>query len=140
MIRDGVDEEQLTIDYDIALSTSYHVPVMYFCLRETPQVGPAALDDIYNFLVPRQHQQSLRNNGVMGGISFGVCHDTPSRCWFCDFHELIKNSIIPSPAFQLTSFTLVTPPVPWKLLPAIKTLSPKIIFSHGSALLVAALI
>ncbi|KAE8549794.1 hypothetical protein EYB25_008318 [Talaromyces marneffei] len=71
LIRDGVDEEQLTIDYDIALSTSYHVPVMYFCLRETPQVGPAALDDIYNFLVPRQHQQSLRNNGVMGGISFG---------------------------------------------------------------------
>lgn len=48
---------------------------MYFLLRETPQIGPAALDDIYNFLVPRQHQQSLRNTGVMGGISFGVCHD-----------------------------------------------------------------
>lgn len=70
LIRDGV-EEQLTIDYDIALSTSYRVPVMYFRLREIPHVGPAALDDIYNSLVPHQHQQSLRNDGVMGGISFG---------------------------------------------------------------------
>ena len=99
-------EEQLTMDYDIALSTSYHVPVMYFRLRETPQVGPAALDDIYNSLVPRQHQQSLRNNGVMGGISFGVCQ--PHRDVVCDLHDLIKNSITPSLAFQLTSFTPVT--------------------------------
>lgn len=66
-------EENLTIDYDIAFSTSYHVPVLYFRLRETPQVGPAVLEDIYNSLVPHQHQQSLRSNGVMGGISFGVC-------------------------------------------------------------------
>jgi hypothetical protein len=85
---------------------------MYFLLRETPQIGPAALDDIYNFLVPRQHQQSLRNTGVMGGISFGVCHDPPSRFSLCDLHELIKNSITPSLAFQLILFTLVTPRVP----------------------------
>ncbi|EED20370.1 conserved hypothetical protein [Talaromyces stipitatus ATCC 10500] len=71
LIRDGVNEEQLAIDYDIALSTSYNVPVMYFLLKGAFQVGPAALDDIYNFLVPHQHQQSLKSNGVMGGISFG---------------------------------------------------------------------
>lgn len=83
---------------------------MYFLLRATSQVGPAALDDIYNRLVPHQYHQSLRSSGIMGGISFGVCHDTLSQSCLCDLFVLIENSIIPSPVYQLTSFTLVTPP------------------------------
>ncbi|PCG98529.1 Autophagy-related protein 3 [Penicillium occitanis (nom. inval.)] len=113
LIRDGV-EEQLTIDYDIALSSSYHVPVMYFRLRETPQVGPAALDDMYNSLVPRQHQQSLRNNGVMGGISFGYHPQSGIPAYFvhpCNTASAMKaiagNKIIEPEEYLLTWLGLV---------------------------------
>ncbi|KAJ5443879.1 uncharacterized protein N7458_007751 [Penicillium daleae] len=62
----------LQIDYDIVLSPTYQVPVLYFVLRWHNHQGPVGLDAVYQYVVPEQYKQQLQNVGVMGGISFGV--------------------------------------------------------------------
>ena len=62
----------LQIDYDIVLSPTYQVPVLYFMLRWHNHQDPVGLDAVYQYVVPEQYKQQLQNVGVMGGISFGV--------------------------------------------------------------------
>lgn len=64
-------QPSLQIDYDIVLSPTYQVPVLYFGLRSHSH-GPLGLDDVYQYVVPEQYRQELKSVGVMGGISMGV--------------------------------------------------------------------
>ncbi|KAL1993024.1 hypothetical protein VTN49DRAFT_3781 [Thermomyces lanuginosus] len=61
----------LVVHYDIVLSPTYQVPVMYMTIAGFAAVGPSGMDAIYRYLVPSQYGSSLRSSGVMGGISFG---------------------------------------------------------------------
>jgi ubiquitin-like-conjugating enzyme ATG10 len=76
LTRSSINGSQLdlTIDYDIVLSPTYQVPVLYFVFPSVPHVGTTGLDAIYQYLVPRPYASPLKKSGVMGGISFGVCH------------------------------------------------------------------
>lgn len=60
------------VDFNILLSTTYRVPVLYFRLRNLPVRGPQGLDAVYQILVPRDAEAALRGSGVMGGISMAV--------------------------------------------------------------------
>ncbi|KAJ5085646.1 Atg10p [Penicillium argentinense] len=60
----------LHIDYDIVLSPTYQVPVLYFTIREANQ-GPVGLDTVYQYVVPELYRKEVKSVGVMGGISFG---------------------------------------------------------------------
>ncbi|QKX62627.1 uncharacterized protein TRUGW13939_09788 [Talaromyces rugulosus] len=73
LIRDASHDKkaQLVIDYDIAFSETYQVPVMYFVVPGIHQTSLAAIDAVYQLLVPDRHRQPLKSSGVMGGISFG---------------------------------------------------------------------
>lgn len=62
---------KLHIEYEILLSPTYQVPVLYFVLHWDNQ-GPIGLDAVYRYLVPEPYRKQLKNVGVMGGISFGV--------------------------------------------------------------------
>jgi ubiquitin-like-conjugating enzyme ATG10 len=62
----------LQVDYDIVLSPTYQVPVLYFVLRWHNHPGPVGLDAVYQYVVPKQYRQQLQSVGVMGGISCGV--------------------------------------------------------------------
>ncbi|CAI7652151.1 unnamed protein product [Penicillium manginii] len=62
---------KLHIEYEILLSPTYQVPVLYFVLHWDDQ-GPIGLDAVYRYLVPEPYRKQLKNVGVMGGISFGV--------------------------------------------------------------------
>lgn len=62
---------KLHIEYEILLSPTYQVPVLYFVLHWDIQ-GPIGLDAVYRYLVPESYRKQLKNVGVMGGISFGV--------------------------------------------------------------------
>ncbi|KAL4996846.1 hypothetical protein BDV10DRAFT_195624 [Aspergillus recurvatus] len=59
---------ELEVDYDILLSPTYQVPVLYFVLRRADK--PLGIDKVYEYLVPDQHR-NIQNVGIMGGISFG---------------------------------------------------------------------
>lgn len=74
---------KLQIDYDIVLSPTYRVPVLYFALRWHNHQGPLGLDAVYRYVVPAQYRKGLQSVGVMGGISFGVralSKNPVSRC------------------------------------------------------------
>ncbi|KAL3430823.1 hypothetical protein BDV09DRAFT_188926 [Aspergillus tetrazonus] len=60
---------ELQVDYDILLSPTYQVPVLYFVLRRMDKL--LGLDEVYEYLVPDQCRRNIRNMGIMGGISFG---------------------------------------------------------------------
>ncbi|KAL4985050.1 hypothetical protein BDW68DRAFT_189980 [Aspergillus falconensis] len=60
---------ELQVDYDILLSPTYQVPVLYFFLRRADK--PLGIDEVYDYLVPDQHRKNIQNVGIMGGISFG---------------------------------------------------------------------
>lgn len=47
---------------------------MYFVVPGIHQKGLAAIEAVYQLLVPDRHRQPLKSSGVMGGISFGVCN------------------------------------------------------------------
>jgi ubiquitin-like-conjugating enzyme ATG10 len=65
---------RLNVEYDILLSPTYEVPVLYFAIRNAGNhTGPEGLDAIYEHLVPSQFKSSLGEVGVLGGISVGVC-------------------------------------------------------------------
>ncbi|KAJ5894400.1 Atg10p [Penicillium taxi] len=61
----------LHIDYDIVLSPTYQVPILYFALRWINYDAPIGLDAVYRYVVPAHYQSELKNVGVMGGISMG---------------------------------------------------------------------
>lgn len=86
----------LQIDYDILLSPTYQVPVLYFGLRWHNH-GPLGLEEVYQYVVPERYRQELKSVGVMGGISMGVgAFSEPrdkSSCLFCFFFLVVPSWI-----------------------------------------------
>ncbi|KAJ5084332.1 hypothetical protein NUU61_008911 [Penicillium alfredii] len=78
LIRDP--SPSLHIDYNIQLSPTYRVPVLYFALRSTH--APLGLDAVYQYVVPEQYKKELKSVGVMGGISFGYHPDSGAPAFF----------------------------------------------------------
>ncbi|KAI1621681.1 hypothetical protein EDD37DRAFT_653037 [Exophiala viscosa] len=61
--------EHLIVDFSVTLSPVYCVPVLYFSCKHSSYSMRLNLDQMYDWMVPRTSQTSLRNTGVMGGIS-----------------------------------------------------------------------
>ncbi|KAJ5347725.1 Autophagy-related protein 3 [Penicillium brevicompactum] len=74
-------QPSLQVDYDILLSSTYQVPVLYFGLRSHNH-GPLGLDEVYQYVVPEQYKQELKSVGVMGGISMGYHPDSGAPAFF----------------------------------------------------------
>ncbi|PYH94426.1 autophagy-related protein Atg10 [Aspergillus ellipticus CBS 707.79] len=72
----------LQVFYDILLSPTYQVPVLYFQLRQGNQPGPLGIDAVYQYLVPDQYKNELQSVGIMGGISFGYHPDSGTPAFF----------------------------------------------------------
>ncbi|KAJ6137661.1 Atg10p [Penicillium samsonianum] len=86
-------QPSLQIDYDILLSPTYQVPVLYFSLRWHNH-GPLGLDEVYQYVVPERYRQELKNVGVMGGISMGYHPDSGAPAFFvhpCNTADAMAN-------------------------------------------------
>ncbi|KAN0086711.1 hypothetical protein V8E54_000399 [Elaphomyces granulatus] len=59
--------DPLRVEYDIILSPTYRVPVLYFLLRNIPSEGPTGIDAVYQYLVPHHYRSPLGSVGIMGG-------------------------------------------------------------------------
>ncbi|PGG96632.1 hypothetical protein AJ79_09505 [Helicocarpus griseus UAMH5409] len=88
LIRQPCYNSKLTVEYNILLSPTYQVPILYFFLRNNnnPSVkGPEGLlDVVYKHLVPAQYRSELRDVGIMGGLSLG--HHPLSNLPVCFVH------------------------------------------------------
>lgn len=58
--------------YDILLSPSYQVPVLYFSLRDPRGDRIQDLEEAYRLLVPERNRLQLRQVGILGGVSVSV--------------------------------------------------------------------
>ncbi|KAJ5487919.1 hypothetical protein N7530_002219 [Penicillium desertorum] len=86
-------QPSLQIDYDILLSPTYQVPVLYFGLRWHNH-GPLGLDEVYQYVVPEQYRRQLKSVGVMGGISMGYHPDSGAPAFFvhpCNTADAMAN-------------------------------------------------
>ncbi|KAL4900605.1 hypothetical protein BDW74DRAFT_94766 [Aspergillus multicolor] len=61
--------QELQVEYDILLSPTYQVPVLYFVIRRAEKL--LGIDEVYSHLVPDQFRKKIQSVGIMGGISFG---------------------------------------------------------------------
>ncbi|KAL3470668.1 hypothetical protein BJX99DRAFT_239051 [Aspergillus californicus] len=59
----------LQVNYDILLSPTYQVPILFFVLRRMDK--PLGMEEVYQHLVPNQYKRNIESVGIMGGISFG---------------------------------------------------------------------
>ena len=70
-------DRKLDVEYNILLSLTYQVPVLYFSLIDrsarTPRPAAGGLDVVYDQVVPARFRTGLKDVGVLGGISVGVC-------------------------------------------------------------------
>ena len=65
------------MEYDIALSPTYQVPILYVNIYDQEQTTDTAapvsdLDTLYRVLIPRRLHSQLREMGVMGAVSSTV--------------------------------------------------------------------
>ena len=60
------------VEYDIALSASYHVPVLYISIYDGKRRKIIDLEAIYQLLVPSSMTEELNNVGIVGGITTTV--------------------------------------------------------------------
>lgn len=106
-------QAKLQIDYDILLSPTYQVPVLYFTLRWHNRQGPIGLDAVYQYVVPEGLRHQLKSAGVMGAISFGVGALAIPRLWF---KQLMSHSIVLTLALRPFMCTRATLRRPWRML------------------------
>lgn len=60
------------IEYNIIFSPVYCVPVLYFFLHNLPSGTVPGLKTAHDLLVPEHFRDTIKEMGVMGGISMSV--------------------------------------------------------------------
>lgn len=68
----GSQKHDFHIEYDLLLSPSYFVPVLYFSVRDSKGQLMTELEMIYILLVPQVYRSQMRDVGIMGGLSMAV--------------------------------------------------------------------
>ncbi|KAL2857715.1 hypothetical protein BJY01DRAFT_112642 [Aspergillus pseudoustus] len=92
LVRTSDTYDSLQVDYDIVLSATYQVPVLYFVLRQAGKL--LGMEDVYRYLVPSQYKKNIQSVGIMGGISFGYHPVSGTPAFFvhpCNTADAMKN-------------------------------------------------
>jgi len=58
--------------YDILLSPSYRVPVLYFSISDSQHRYPPSMDTLYSYIIPPAFRAQSEHVGVIGGITIAV--------------------------------------------------------------------
>jgi ubiquitin-like-conjugating enzyme ATG10 len=61
-----------TIQYDMALSPSYRVPVLYFSIKDPSYRYPPTMQTLYEHIIHPEFKPQVENVGVIGGITIIV--------------------------------------------------------------------
>lgn len=60
------------IRYDVVLSPSYRVPVLYFNISDTRHRYPPTMETLYSHVIPQAFKAQAEHGGVIGGITVTV--------------------------------------------------------------------
>jgi hypothetical protein len=68
----GRKDKNLVLNFEILLSSSYRVPVLYFTAKDSSGSPITDASTIFRDLVPAELQSQVADVGVIGGISMTV--------------------------------------------------------------------
>ncbi|KAF9730684.1 hypothetical protein PMIN03_002636 [Paraphaeosphaeria minitans] len=57
------------VHYDVLLSPSYRVPVLYFYVSDTLHRYPPTMDTLYSYMIAPEHVEQTKDVGVLGGVT-----------------------------------------------------------------------
>lgn len=63
---------QAVIYYDVVLSPTYRVPVLYFYVSDTLHRYPPTMETLYSMVIPPAFRAQAEHVGVIGGITITV--------------------------------------------------------------------
>lgn len=63
---------QAVLHYDVVLSPSYRVPVLYFTVSDSQHRYPPNMDTLYSCVIPSMFRTQAEHVGVIGGITVTV--------------------------------------------------------------------
>jgi ubiquitin-like-conjugating enzyme ATG10 len=63
---------QTVIHYDIVLSPTYRVPVLYFAVSDTQYRCPPTMETLYSLVIPPHFKPQTESVGVIGGVTVTV--------------------------------------------------------------------
>jgi ubiquitin-like-conjugating enzyme ATG10 len=70
-LRRSVQSQPIS-HYDVALSLTYRVPVLYISISDTQQRYPPTMATLKEHIIPPQYQAETERVGVLGGITITV--------------------------------------------------------------------
>lgn len=65
-------QDTFEVEYEILLSPSYSVPVLYFAIRDSTGQTVTDIELVHTLIVPEVYRSQVRDVGVMGGLSMAV--------------------------------------------------------------------
>lgn len=71
-VAETLVSSQAVIHYDVALSPSYRVPVLYFSISDTLHRCPPTMETLYSIVIPPAFRAQAEHVGVIGGITISV--------------------------------------------------------------------
>jgi ubiquitin-like-conjugating enzyme ATG10 len=72
LIPSTLSRNQIRVIYDIFLSPTYHVPVLYISISDPQHRYPPTMTTLYEQLIPAQYKAQAEGVGVIGGITITV--------------------------------------------------------------------
>ncbi|KAF2199814.1 hypothetical protein GQ43DRAFT_375335 [Delitschia confertaspora ATCC 74209] len=66
------DTDEAVLEYDIILSPSYQVPVLYFSIKDPLFRYPLTTETLYEYIIPEHFRRQISDVGVIGGITLTV--------------------------------------------------------------------
>ncbi|KAJ4344520.1 uncharacterized protein N0V89_012263 [Didymosphaeria variabile] len=101
---DHKDVNTPLIHYDILLSPTYSVPVLYFHISDTLHRYPPTMDTLYKHIITQEYIDQTKDVGVLGGITI-TDHPILNRPVFfihpCRTAEVMEASMGGKPATSL---------------------------------------
>lgn len=66
------NSSRISVHYDVVLSPTYQVPVLYFALSDIQHRYPPTMETLYSHLIPPAMRAQTEHVGVIGGITVTV--------------------------------------------------------------------
>lgn len=71
-VAETAASSQAVLYYDVVLSPSYRVPVLYFTVSDRQHRYPPTMDTLYSCVIPPMFRTQAERIGVIGGITVTV--------------------------------------------------------------------
>ena len=71
-VADSSTSPRAVIHYDVVLSPSYRVPVLYFTISDIQHRYPPTMETLYSHIMPPTFRVQAEHVGVIGGITVTV--------------------------------------------------------------------